>query len=215
MSKTLKPVNHKRIKHCTSHLWDVTDLCENISSHGDKIAYRYYVGREIHTMTYAELGEMIHKTSAAFNAMGLVGQKVAVIGDTSPQWVCTYIAAMAAGCVIVPMDKELHVDEIDKFFKLVDVRAVVYSKGFNESFIKLISSEDSKVEYFIPVTPAYDNSFSSKVIAFDDVVKLGEERIERDGYRYPIVTDRGALAEMLFTSGTTGTCIPLQIQSTS
>ena len=211
MSKTLKPVNHKRIKHCTSHLWDVTDLCENISSHGDKIAYRYYVGKEIRSMTYAELGEMIHKTAAAFNAMGLSGQKVAVIGDTSPQWVCTYIAAMAAGCVIVPMDKELNVDEIDKFFKMVNVKAVVYSKGFNESFIKLISSEESEVEYFIPVTPAYDNSFSSKVVAFDDVVRLGEERIEREGYRYPIVTDRGALAEMLFTSGTTGTskCVML------
>ena len=211
MSQNFKPVNHKRIKHCTSHLWDVTDLCENISAHGDKIAYRYYVGKEIRSMTYAELGDMIHKTAAAFNAMGLRGQKVAVIGDTSPQWVCTYIAAMAAGCVIVPMDKELNVEEIKKFFKMVDVKAVVYSKGFNESFIKLISDEDMEVKYFIPVTPAYDNSFSNKVVAFDDVVKLGEERIAREGYSYPIVTDRGALAEMLFTSGTTGTskCVML------
>lgn len=211
MSQNLKPVNHKRIKHCTSHLWDVTDLCENISSHGDKIAFRYYVGKDLRTMTYGELGSTIHKTAAAFNAMGLSGQKVAVIGDTSPQWVSTYIAAMAAGCVIVPMDKELNVEEIKKFFKMVDVKAVVYSKGFNESFIKLISDEELDVNYFIPVTPAYDNAFSSKVISFDQVVALGEERIARYGYSYPIVTDRGALAEMLFTSGTTGTskCVML------
>ena len=40
MSQNFKPVNMKRIKHCTTHIWDVTDLCEVLASHGDKIAYR-------------------------------------------------------------------------------------------------------------------------------------------------------------------------------
>ncbi|MBQ9162364.1 MAG: AMP-binding protein [Clostridia bacterium] len=211
MSQNVKVVNRPRIKHTAAHIWDVTDLCEVIESHGDKTAYRYFVGKELRSLTYAEFGAMIHKTAAAFNAMGLSGQKVAVIGDTTPQWVCTYIGAMAAGCVVVPMDKELAVEEIDKFFKMVDVKAVVYSKSFNEGFIKLISSQETGVKYFIPVMPAYDNSFDNKVISFDEVLTLGAERIERDGYRYPVVADRGALAEMLFTSGTTGTskCVML------
>ncbi|MBE6694064.1 MAG: hypothetical protein E7589_04800 [Ruminococcaceae bacterium] len=211
MSHNVKVVNRPRIKHTTTHIWDVTDLCEVIESHGDKIAYRYFVGKELRSLTYAEFGAMIHKTAAAFNAMGLSGKKVAVIGDTTPQWVCSYIGAMAAGCVIVPMDKELAVEEIDKFFKMVDVKAVVYSKNLNEGFIKLISSAETGVQYFIPVTPAYDNSFDSKVISFDEVLALGAERIEREGYRYPVVADRGGLAEMLFTSGTTGTskCVML------
>ena len=55
-------------------------------------------------MTYAEFGTMIHETAAAFNAMNLVGEKIVVIGDNSPRWLCTYLAALASGCVIVPMD---------------------------------------------------------------------------------------------------------------
>lgn len=162
-------------------------------------------------MTYAEFGVQIREAAAAFTAMGLCGEKIVVIGDTSPQWLCTYLAALAAGCVIVPMDKELDVNEIRGFMMQVDARAVVYSKSFNEKFIPLISEADSGIRYFIPVTPAYDNSFDSKIIAFDEVLACGRERVERDGYHYPIVRNRDTLAEMLFTSGTTGTskCVML------
>ena len=211
MSEKYKPINRRRMEQHFPHLWDVTDLCEVIKGHGDRIAFRYFEGKELLQLTYAQFGEMIYKTAAAFNAMGLCGQKVAVIGDTTPQWVCSYLAALAAGCVVVPMDKELDVAEIDKFFKMVDVRAVVYSKSFNEKFIKLITAPDNELKYYIPVSPAYDNNFDHKVISFAEVLKCGEERIEREGYSYPVVKNRDVLAEMLFTSGTTGTskCVML------
>ncbi|UKI13001.1 MAG: AMP-binding protein [Oscillospiraceae bacterium] len=86
-------------------------------------------------------------------------KKIAVIGETSPQWVCTYLGALAAGCVIVPMDKELDTEEIRRFIAMVDARAIVYSKSFNEKFIKSISDGDTGIRYFIPITPAYDSSF--------------------------------------------------------
>lgn len=206
-----KPINRRRMERVLPHVWDVTDLCDVIEKHGDKLMFRYYVGKDIRTMTYAEFGVQIREAAAAFTAMGLCGEKIVVIGDTSPQWLCTYLAALAAGCVIVPMDKELDINEIRGFMMQVDARAVVYSKSFNEKFIPLISETDSGIRYFIPVTPAYDNSFDSKIIAFDEVLACGRERVERDGYRYPIVRNRDTLAEMLFTSGTTGTskCVML------
>lgn len=206
-----KPINRRRMERVLPHVWDVTDLCDVIEKHGDKLAFRYYVGKDIRTMTYAEFGVQIREAAAAFTAMGLCGEKIVVIGDTSPQWLCTYLAALAAGCVIVPMDKELDINEIRGFMKQVDARAVVYSKSFNEKFIPLISETDSGIRYFIPITPAYDNSFDSKIIAFDEVLTCGRERVARDGYRYPIVRNRDTLAEMLFTSGTTGTskCVML------
>ena len=206
-----KPINRRRMERVLPHVWDVTDLCDLIEKHGNRLMFRYYVGKDIRTMTYAEFGVQIREAAAAFTAMGLCGEKIVVIGDTSPQWLCTYLAALAAGCVIVPMDKELDINEIRGFMMQVDARAVVYSKSFNEKFIPLISETDSGIRYFIPVTPAYDNSFDSKIIAFDEVLACGRERVERDGYRYPIVRNRDTLAEMLFTSGTTGTskCVML------
>ena len=206
-----KPINRPRMAHNSPRAWDVLDHLEVIARHGDKVMYRYFEGKELKEMTYAEFCAQVHEIAAGFNAMGLVGEKIVVIGDTSPQWLVTYLAALAAGCVIVPMDKELDVEEIRKFFGIVDAKAVIYSKKFNEKFIKSIEADDTSIRYFIPITPAYDSGFDSKVISFEEVRACGCERIERDGYTYPPVKDRDALAEMLFTSGTTGTskCVML------
>ena len=204
-----KPINRRRMERVLPHIWDVTDLCDIIERHGNKTLFRYYEGKE--SMTYATFGTQVREAAAAFTAMGLCGEKIAVIGETSPQWVCTYLGALAAGCVIVPMDKELDTEEIRRFIAMVDARAIVYSKSFNEKFIKSISDGDTGIRYFIPITPAYDSSFDNKVIAFEQLLTCGRERVERDGYHYPIVRNREKLAEMLFTSGTTGTskCVML------
>lgn len=206
-----KPINRRRMERVLPHIWDVTDLCDIIERHGNKTLFRYYEGKDIQGMTYATFGTQVREAAAAFTAMGLCGEKIAVIGETSPQWVCTYLGALAAGCVIVPMDKELDTEEIRRFIAMVDARAIVYSKSFNEKFIKSISDGDTGIRYFIPITPAYDSSFDNKVIAFEQLLTCGRERVERDGYHYPIVRNREKLAEMLFTSGTTGTskCVML------
>ena len=206
-----KPINRRRMERVLPHIWDVTDLCDIIERHGNKTLFRYYEGKDIQSMTYATFGTQVREAAGAFTAMGLCGEKIAVIGETSPQWVCTYLGALAAGCVIVPMDKELDTEEIRRFIAMVDARAIVYSKSFNEKFIKSISDGDTGIRYFIPITPAYDSSFDNKVIAFEQLLTCGRERVERDGYHYPIVRNREKLAEMLFTSGTTGTskCVML------
>lgn len=210
-TKQYKPVNRPRLERVSPRAGDVLDLIDYLAAHGDKIIFRYYEGKEIKSLTYAQFHTMVHEAAAAFDAMGLKGERVAVIGDTSPQWICTYLAALAAGCVIVPMDKELDVNEVCKFFNIVEARAVVYSKSFNEKFVKTISGNTTGVKYFIPVTPAYDNTFDAKVISFEQVLACGRERIERKGYTYPPVESRETMAEMLFTSGTTGSskCVML------
>lgn len=209
--KQHKPMNRKRMERVAPSAVDMLDLVRLLSNHGDKIAYKYYVGKEIKSLTYVEVQTMVHECAAAFDSMGLKGQRVAVIGDTSPQWITTYMAAMSAGCVVVPMDKELDVAEICKFLDMVEAKAIVYSKSFNEKFVDAIQNNTTGVQYFIPVTPVHDSSFDAKIISFEDVLAKGRARIAAEGYDYPAVEDHEAMAEMLFTSGTTGTskCVML------
>ena len=210
-AKKHKPINRTRMNQPIPRASDILDLLEQIADHGDRVAYRYYVGKEIKVMTYGELHTMAYECAAGFDAMGLKGKRVAVIGDTSPQWIATYLAALAAGCIIVPMDKELDVGEICKFLDIVEAKAIIYSKSFNEKFVDAIQNNKTGVEYFIPVTPAYDNTFDAKVTSFDQVLECGRDRIARVGYKFPNVENREEMAEMLFTSGTTGTskCVML------
>ena len=210
-AKKHKPMNRTRMIQQIPRASDILDLLEQIRDHGDRLAYRYYVGREIRTMTYGELYTMVNELAAAMDTLGLKGKRVAVIGDTSPQWIATYMATLAAGCVAVPMDKELDVSEICKFLDIVEAKAIVYSKSFNEKFVDAIQNNKTGVHHFIPVTPAYDSTFDPKVISFEEMLTKGRERLGGEGYTFPAVESREEMAEMLFTSGTTGTskCVML------
>ena len=123
-TKKYKPLNRERMNGLKPRASDILDLLEQVRDHGDRIAYRYYVGKDIKDMTYSQLHTAICQCAAAFDTMGLKGQRVAVIGDTSPQWIITYMATLAAGCVAVPMDKELDPTEICKFLNIVEAKAL-------------------------------------------------------------------------------------------
>ncbi len=201
--------NKKKIEREPYVLNEVNDLLNYIESHGDKLAYKYFENDKLTQMNYDEFLGMIKAIASGFDKMGLVGKRVALIGDTCPQWLATYVGALASGTVIIPMDKELAVPEIEKFLVGVEAEAIVYSKTFNEKFVSVINSHPT-LKYFIPISAEYGEGFSDKVVSFSSFVDMGKENIE-NGYTIPEKHDTECMCEMLFTSGTTGTskCVML------
>ena len=201
--------NRKKLTRPDPIVKNVNDLLDYIASYGDKVVYKYFENNKLKEMTYIEFHCLSCQVSAAFTEMGLVGKKAAVIGDTSPQWLATYLGALAAGTVIVPMDKELAIPEIEKFLSVVDAEAIVYSKGFNEKFASTMDTHPS-LKCFIPITPDKDAEPCEKIIPFDEFVAKGQAAIEA-GYTVKKHEDTEGVCEMLFTSGTTGTskCVML------
>lgn len=182
---------------------DVVDFCRILEKHGDRVALSYFdKKRKLHDMTYGELAANVKKVAAGVTAMGIAGKKVAIIGETSYQWLSSYIGAMAAGCVVIPMDKELDVSVILDFLAWVDADAIVYSEKFNDAF-EAAKGNHKSLKYFIPVTASEDAKEDNYTVCFDKLLEVGVSEIE-NGYSYPPVKDKEKLAEMLFTSGTTG-----------
>ena len=206
---SVKLPNRKKLVNNVPHIWDINDLLECISSHGDKVCYKYFEQGKIKEMTYNEVHKMVNQVAAAFDKLGFSGKRVAVIGDTSPQWLCTYMGALASGTVIIPMDKELALPEIEKFLEMVEAEAIVYSKTFNEKFVTTIGAHPT-LKKFIPISADYDSSFSDKVLPFAEFINIGQTNLD-DGYTIGMVQNRDEMCEMLFTSGTTGTskCVML------
>ena len=201
--------NRKRLVKNLPRVWDINDLLECIQSHGDKVCYKYFEKNKVMEMTYTEVHTMVNQVAAAFDKLGLSGKRVAVIGDTSPQWLCTYMGALASGTVIIPMDKELALTEIEKFLEMVEAEAIVYSKSFNEKFVTTIGNHPT-LKRFIPISADYDSSFSEKILPFAELLSIGQANLD-DGYTIGMVKNRDEMCEMLFTSGTTGTskCVML------
>lgn len=201
--------NRKQLIRHLPNLWDFNDLINVIKSHGNKTAFRYYDCGVLKDLTYSEFHSMICKTAACFEDMGLSGKRIAIIGDTSPEWLCSYIAGVAAGCVVVPMDKELALNEIENFMTIVEADAVIYSKSFNEKFVTTINTHPT-LKHFIPINADYGSDFSSKITPFSVVLEKGKKAVEA-GYKFKPVKHSEEMCEMLFTSGTTGTskCVML------
>lgn len=182
------------------------DIVAGAAARGDKVAFRYPVGKEYAAVTYGEFAARVKTLAAGITAMGLANKRIAVIGETSVEWVATYLAVTAAGGVIIPMDKELAITEIEGLLASVDADAIFFSPSFRDKFAGVIESHPT-LRLFVPFEKKADDT-AENVLAFADVMAKGASCVA--DYTFP-ARDTDELAVMLFTSGTTGTskCVML------
>lgn len=189
----------------------LSHFAKKLASFGDKTAFRYFDrDRNLLSITYRNLSVKFLRQAAGFAAAGLAGKRIAVIGETSVEWVSSYVAAIAAGGVAIPLDRELEPQEIANFLEFAEADAIVYSHSFNEKFAEIAKAHPT-VSCLIPISPAkgsYEDN--PRILPYDKLMEMGEENVAA-GYKYPEVTDLDRMVEMLFTSGTTGTskCVML------
>ena len=179
----------------------------SLMSEREKTVYIYPNKKEYVHLSYKDFADMTMRVAAGISAAGLTGKRVAVIGETSPEWVATYIAVVASGGVIVPMDKELAPAEIEGFLASVEAEAIVYSASFNDKLAHALA-EHPTLRLFIPMAPA-EGTEGDKILPFATLLEKGAAALA-EGYTLPD-RDADAMSTMLFTSGTTGTskCVML------
>ncbi|MBE6602589.1 MAG: long-chain fatty acid--CoA ligase [Ruminococcaceae bacterium] len=121
-------------------------------------------------------------------ARGFGGKRIIVIGENCYNWVTAYMAVICGVGVVVPVDKEIPAEEICNIARISRAAAVIYSPKVAEK----IAALDASVER----------------ISFDDLKTLiarGRSRMKNGDRRYlDAEIDNGALASLIFTSGTTG-----------
>jgi long-chain acyl-CoA synthetase len=192
-------------------IWDANDLYTAMRGHGEKVALRYIEGGKVMEMTYKSFCDHILDMAAGLDALGLSGKRIALIGENSPKWLTAYIAVLALDSVIIPMDKEIAQSQIEQFIASVDAEAVIYGESFNGKFDAAMDTHPT-LKHFIPMHP--ERGDHDKVTAFEKVLRMGGGSV-RAGWNLPRITDRAKMAQMLFTSGTTGSskCVMLSQQN--
>ncbi len=200
----------KKTPRIYTKLEGLADLLPILEARGERVLFKYPKGKEFVTLSNADFAAMIRRVAAGLSAVGLGGKRVALIGETSPEWVASYIAIIAGGGVAIPMDKELAIPEIEGFLSSVEAEAILYSATFQEKFASARESHPS-LKTFIPFTGEAEGD---KLLPFAALLEKGSEALAA-GYTLP-ARDHEALATMLFTSGTTGTskCVMLAEKNT-
>ena len=193
----------KKTERIFTKVYSIKDYLEVLQRHGDKTLYRWPKNREYLSISYEEFYNKVISIAKGYAACGLGGKCVAVVGETSVEWVASYLATLAMGGTVVPIDKELDVEAIEGFLETANAEAIVYSKSFNQKLAGL-PERHATVKYLIPTDNTVEETETT--IPLDTLIERGA------GTEFN-VTERNTdeLAVMLFTSGTTGTskCVKL------
>ena len=172
---------------------------------GDKPLYEYLEGGERRAVSYREFAAMVEEFATALEVHGLAGGRIVMIGETHPTYLATYIATVATGGVIIPMDKELAPDQVEAFIKLAEADAVVYTGGMNQRF-RFNEEAYSFLRLRVPVAPLEGYEKSENLVSYADMLADGRAAIAAGNRSY--AEREFAMNEcsvLLFTSGTTGT----------
>jgi len=177
-----KPLNE------TDTISDIRDmLFYATEKYNEKTAFLVKIAGQYMPITYRQYFEDVKAVATAFNEMGLSGKHIAVIGETSYEWVVTYMAAITMGSVIVPLDKELPKDETAPLIEIAELEAIVYSAKNEETI------EGAKIKHRI-----------NMATNFPELLKKGKALLEKgDTFYDEVVINREKMSVLLFTSGTT------------
>lgn len=206
MKSYYPPVRERRAEDLLSLVRESAELFE------DKEYLVYKRGGELRSLSFEDLYREVSALGEAFLQMGLSGSGIAVIGETCPEWIITYLAAVSSGNIIVPLDRELARDEIVGFIRKVGCRAVVYTQKYAPYFDG--HGEDfGDTAFFAEITPDLTEDYVPETAApvpghmnFLDLIAFGRARLDAGETKlFDLEADLSKTAAILFTSGTTGT----------
>ncbi len=167
-------------------LADLQEYVREISTaYESRDAYRYIEGDSVVRKTYKTFGSDIFALASYLTERGWHKKHIAIIGSSSYAWVVTFLGIACSDNVVIPIDKMLSTEEMLGLLVMGDVDAVFLSDEFSP-MIENIERADNRVTEII--------NFSSE--QYQRILETKHVPLPR--------IDPDAMAEILFTSGTTG-----------
>lgn len=150
------------------------------------------------SITYEEFKNDVVYLGTSLIKNGFLNKKIAVIGKNSYNWCVSYLAASIVG-IVVPIDKELHTDDVINFMNVSEAVCILGDNKNLSQILKNIDALKNKETKFIN----FDNK--NNQILFSSFKEEGKN-LYLNGFTDfdKIEIDPDELRILLFTSGTTG-----------
>jgi len=185
------------------HLRDLRELVSYAAGkYGDKPAFREIdADHKVLEYSFNRLKTDTEALGAKLVADNMAGRHFALIGESSYSYVVSYLATVNWVGVIVPIDRELTVDDIIGLLHKSDVEAIFFSNTY-VSLIPDILAECPDISYAVNIN---SSSVTLKYHTLSSLIEDGQSLINQ-GFTSYMETDPDVnkLCTILFTSGTTG-----------
>ena len=198
----------------TTFIDDMRSLVEEAAQNfPDSIAISYkenYWDKDVRKITFSQWRDDVRNLGTALIKEGLREKNIAIVGENSYGWCCSFFGVMALGAVTVPVDKELPVEDIDGIITTTSCKAVIFGKASEAKVKEMLSKGGlSTVKYLISVAPEASidaSELGDRVLTTISQLQERGDGLYKSGdtsyYDYKIDVNR--LASIVFTSGTTG-----------
>ena len=148
---------------------------------------------EIYSKTYEEVKNDIYALGTELIENGLTNKRIAVIGKNSYKWAISYLASSIVG-VVVPIDKELHSDDVINFMNVAECECVLGDGKNLKTITENIEKLNNKKTIFVDFEKSFEHYLEAgRTLLEKENTKFGEIKINPDEMKI-----------LLFTSGTTG-----------
>ena len=196
-----KPELVQKLENKYMKTYEITDLKDMLYKATEKFSKKpaFKVKNEngkIIEISYEQFRNDVEALGTAMIKSGLKNKKIAVIGKNSYQWSVAYMASVIVG-IVVPLDKELHIDDIVNFLNVSESEAVFGDSKYVDTIKQNLDKVNNKELLLINMEKA-ENSLET-------LIQNGKELIaENDTNFKEIKINPDEMRILLFTSGTTG-----------
>ncbi len=124
---------------------------------GTNIAFQHKVKGRWATLSYRDLWSTVDKISSGIQQLGIKpNTHIALLSTSSPNWVAAYLGILNAGCIAVPIDKELKAAELRHILNDSDVEAVFAGQVQFDTLLEIVNDLPSLKQIILLDTPLTD-----------------------------------------------------------
>lgn len=150
------------------------------------------------SITYEQFKNDIVALGTSLIEKGFLNKRISVIGKNSYPWCVSYLAASIVG-IVVPIDKELHTDDVINFMNVSQTVCLLGDSKNLDSVLDHIEKVENPDTLFVSFDKKKDaNSFDNLLSAGRIAYEKGKDDFDK------IEINPDELRILLFTSGTTG-----------
>ena len=153
-------------------------------------------------ISYIEAKADVDALGTALHAHNMRGKRIGVMGDNCYEWAMAYLSVVCGTGCVVPLDKELHENEIENLLVEAEVECLFYTNKFSGMMENIKARGKVRDILYINMTGKEPKDFEKSIKGF---VAEGKNELGKGNRDFlDAQVTRHDMGILLFTSGTTG-----------
>lgn len=171
--------------------------------HATNTALKHKVGEEWREVTYAELLPIVRGISKGLIANGItLGDKVAILSNTRPEWTYADFGALCAGATVAPIYQTNSPEEVEYVLNHSEAKLVVVEDEEQLNKVKRVRDQLTFLEKVVIIDP--DAADLGEAISLEELKAQGESISDDEFEQRVAAVKPDDLCTIVYTSGTTG-----------